>query len=178
MTSPRPATPSSAVGMPDRHADESGGPPTGGIARTLARFYAYVTQTREGVNGYEDQIQHERMPWYHQGYVGSNGNAWVDWTRSGPIRPSLHMLQQTVRRQQGSSATRNFDPHPVSTLGIQDQGHGMHTNPPQSKVGVNARRANRAQQTAARVNRLSPSIYSGQSYSQTTAIQGGGVRPR
>ena len=177
MTSPRPATPSSAEGMPDRHADASGGWAPGGVGREDPRFTAVPTRTRENANSLESQVQHERVPWLHTGYVGSHTTSWVDWDAT-PARPSLHMLQQTLRRQQGSSATRAFDPHPVATFGMQDQGHGMHTNPPQPKAGVNGKRAARQQQTGARVNRLSPQVYSGQSYSRVTLIQGAQGRPR
>lgn len=179
MTTPRAPTPSSAVGMPDRHADRSGGPPTGGRGRYIPRFDDVPTRTREEVNANDGQIMRGRVPWYDQDYLGSNHDSLVNWTDCGPVRPSLHMLQQTVRRMQGTSATRNYDPHPITTWGMQDQGHGMHTNPDMAKIDTNANFRQRQQQTAARVNRLSPQIYSGQSYSQTTVIQGTGVaRPR
>lgn len=173
MTTPRPPTPSSMDGMPDRHADKSGGPVPGGVGRFIPRFNDYVTLTREEVNGNDDLIQRDRVPWYDRDYLTSNHDSLVNWTDCGPIRPSLHMRQQTVTRMQGTSATRNFDPHPIVTLGMQDQGHGMHTNPPQPKAAANRNFRDRQQQQPARVNRLSPSVYTGQSYSQTTVVQGG-----
>lgn len=174
MTTPRAITPSSAEGMPDRHADNSGGPVFGGIGRTLGRFYDYITGTREMVNGNDENIQRDRTPWYDNDYMTSHHDTLVNWTDCGPVRPSLHMRQQTVTRMQGTSATRNFDPNPVvEGSGMQDQGHGMHTNPPLSKKAINANFRARQQQVPARVNRLSPAVYTGQSYSQTTSVQGG-----
>lgn len=173
MSSPRPVTPSSAVGMPDRPADASGGPVPGGRGRYIPRFDDVPTRTREDVNRNDTLVQHERIPYYDQDYLGSHHDSLVNWTDCGPVRPSLHMRQVTVRRLVGTSATRNFDPRPVAGFGSQDQGHGMHTNPVQPKTGVNKNFRSRAQQIPTRVNRLSPSVYSGQSYSRTTVVQGG-----
>jgi hypothetical protein len=173
MTTPRPPTPTSVVGSLDRHADQSGGSAPGGVGRFIPRFDDPVTLTREQVNGAEETIQHERIPVYDSNYMTSNHDTLVNWTDCGPIRPSLWMRNTTVNRQVGTSATRNFDPHPITTLGTQDQGHGMHTNPSQPKAAVNKNFRARQQQQPARVNRLSPSVRSGQSYSQTTTIQGG-----
>lgn len=173
MTTPRPVTPSSVVGMPDRHADESGGPPPPGVGRYITRFDDPVTLTREGCNGNDVGIQRDRTPWYDRDYSTSNHDALVNWVDCGPIRPSLHMRQQTVTRQQGTSATRNFDPHPIGSYGTQDQSHGMHTNPPLWKTASLKNFRDRQQQQPARVNRLSPAVYTGQSYSQTTVVQGG-----
>lgn len=176
MTTPRPVTPTSADGSIYRHADESGGPVPGGVGRFIPRWSDPVTQTREGVNGNEQSIQHERTPWYDVDYMTSNHDTLVNWTDSGPIRQSLHMRQVTINRQVGTSATRNFDPTPITQYGMQDQGHGMHTNPEQPKARQLANFRARQQQQPARVNRLSPSVYTGQSFSQTTVIQGSGRR--
>lgn len=177
MSTPRPITPSSVVGSIDRHADQAGGPPEPpGYGRYIPRFDDRVTLTREQANNNELTIQHERVPWYDQDYLTSNHDSLVNWTDCGPIRPSLHMRQVTINRQVGTSATRNFDPHPIMAWGTQDQGHGMHTNPAMSKVSTLKNFRARQQQQPARINRLSPAVYSGQSYSQTTVIQGGGSR--
>lgn len=177
MTTPRPVTPSSALGSIDRHADQAGGPPEPpGVGRFIPRWSATPTLTREQANPNEQTIQHERFPWYDRDYMTSHHDTLVNWTDCGPIRPALHMRQETVNRQVGTSATRNFDPHPISSFGIQDQGHGMHTNPPLTKIATNRNFRDRQQQQPARVNRLSPAVYTGQSFSQTTVIQGGGHR--
>jgi hypothetical protein len=176
MSTPRPVTPDSADGFIPRHAAGSGvgGPPSPpGVGRYIPRFSDEVTLTREGVNRNEQTIQHERFPWYDQDYMTSNHDTLVNWTDCGPIRPSLHNRQETINRQVGTSATRNFDPRPINSYGTQDQGHGFHTNPEPYKASTNRNFRNRQQQQPARINRLSPAVYTGQSYSQTTTIQGG-----
>ena len=175
MSTPRPVTPSSEVGAIDRHADRAGGPPKpDGVGRFIPRWSDVPTLTRENANPNEQSIQHERFPFYDQDYSTSNHDWLVNWPDCGPIRPSLHMRQVTVNRQVGTSATRNFDPHPVLSFGSADQGHGMHTNPEPTKISTNKNFRARQQQEPARINRLSPAVYTGQSYSQTTVIQGGG----
>lgn len=156
----------------NRLLDSRGGPAFGGQGLTIGHGLVDGL-TREGCNPNEAQVQHERTPSYHQTYLGSSHDWLVNWTDSGPVRPGLWMRQQTIRRLAGTDATRNFDPHPIGTFGTQDQGHGMHTNPPQPKTGVNKNFRGRTQQQPARINRLSPAVYTGQSYSQTTQIQGG-----
>lgn len=175
MTTPRPPRPSSARGMPDRHADQSGGPTyTGWGGRFIQRFMDYITLTREGVNANETLVQHERFPYYQQSYMGSHHDTLVNWTDSGPVRPTLHQRQVTVTCQQGTSNTRNLDPHPVVPgTGMADQGHGMHTNPERGKKAQNRNFRAKAQMTPAYINRLSPARNFGQSYSGTTTIQGG-----
>lgn len=178
LTSPRPITPTSVDGSLDRHADWSGGPVSpAGVGRFIPRWSDPVTLTREQANANEQTISHERMPWYHTGYIGSHHDTLVNWTDCGPVRAALHNRQVTINRQVGTSATRAFDPHPIRTYGTQDGTnggvvHGMHTNPEPYKSAVNANFRARQQQQPARVNRLSPAVYNGQSYSQTTVVQG------
>lgn len=178
LTSPRPVTPTSVDGSLDRPADWSGGPVSpAGVGRFIARWSWSPTLTREQANANEQSINHERFPWYHTGYIGSNHDSLVNWDDCGPVRPSLHNRQVTINRQVGSSNTRAQDPNPIRTYGTQDgtrggQIHGLHTNPAQSKYATNANFRARQQQQPARVNRLSPSVYTGQSYSQTTVVQG------
>lgn len=180
LTTPRPVTPNSADGALYRHADGAGGPPTpAGVGRFIPRWANYVTLTREDPNANEATVVHERTPWYDVDYMTSNHDSLVNWTDCGPIRQSLHMRQMTVNRQVGTSATRNFDPNPIATYGTQDgttggQIHGMHTNPSGYKPSQLRNFRDRQQQQPARVNRLSPALYTGQSYSQTTVIQGSG----
>jgi len=176
MTTERPVTPDSAYGYIPRHAAGSGigGPPAPpGVGHDIPRWSAYVTLTRERANPNEESIQHERFPFYDQDYIGSHHDTLVNWTDCGPIRPSLHMRQETINRQVGTSNTRNQDPWPITTYGIQDSGHGMHTTPEGYKQATNRNFRARQQQQPARINRLSPAVYTGQSYSQTTVVQGG-----
>ena len=178
LTTPRPVTPDSSDGALDRHADWSGGPPTpAGVGRYIPRWSYAPTLTREQANANEQTISHERFPWHHTGYIGSHHDTLVNWTDCGPIRPALHNRQVTINRQVGTSNTRAQDPNPIRTYGTQDgtrggQIHGLHTNPQQSKIATNANFRARQQQEPARVNRLSPAVYTGQSYSATTVIQG------
>ncbi len=176
MSTPRPASPNSAEPFVPRHAAGSGvgGPPSPpGVGRLIPRWSDPGPLTREQANPNEQSIQHERTPWYDQDYMTSNHDTLVNWTDCGPIRPSLHMRQETINRQVGTSATRNFDPRPIQAFGSQDQGHGMHTNPEAYKQSTNRNFRSKVQQQPARINRLSPGVYTGQSYSQTTVIQGG-----
>ena len=154
-----------------RKGDGIGGPPYGGQGHEITPGLV-DGRTRENANPNEALVQHERMPTYHQAYQGSSHEWRVAWTDSGPVRPALWMRQTTVRRQAGSDNTRNFDPHPITGWGTQDQGHGMHTNHPMPKTWVNKNFRGRVQQQPARINRLSPAVYTGQSYSQTTQVQG------
>jgi hypothetical protein len=128
----------------------------------------------DGANTWDRLVQHERMPWYHLPYAVGQADTLTDWTMSGPIRPSLNMRQATVRKLVGTDATRNYDPHPKPReAGTADQGHGMHTNPTLSARLTQARYRNTVQQQPARINRLAAARYAGQSYSQTTRVQGG-----
>lgn len=181
LTTPRPVTPTSVDGSLDRPADWSGGPVSpAGVGRFIPRWSNSVTLTREQANANEQSIDHERFPWYKQGYIGSHRDSLVNWTDCGPIRPSLNNRQVTINRQVGTSNTRAQDPNPIRTYGTQDGTrdgvtHGLHTNPQQAKYATNANFRARQQQQPARVNRLSPAVYTGQSFSQTTVVQGATV---
>src|SRR5438034_3335903 len=151
-----------------RHASPQGnspsGPADGGIGRTVPFG---VLREGDGANVWDRLTNHERMPWYDRDYGGSHHDSLVNWTDSGPIRPSLHMLQATVRKLVGTDNTRNYDPHPRERIGVQDQGHGMHSNPSGRSLTL-GRYRNTAQMRPTRINRLTSARYAGQSYSQTT----------
>jgi hypothetical protein len=146
-------------------------------------------------NALDATISRERMPWTHQGYY-CPPDFLVNWTEAGPIRPSLHMRNVTMRTMVGTTNTRAQDPVPAGP-GIQDGNgslpggirnlnsagyevptnvtpHGMHTHvrgkTPQSTTRYFAQSA---QMRPGRQNRLSNSRGQGQSYSQTTIHQGG-----
>lgn len=167
------------------HARHSGvGGSAGGPPRPAGMGHAIepgvidaMVREGPGINGgttINRLILRDRMPWYDRDYMVGNDNTLVDWTRSGPIRPSLHNRQMTLTKQVGTDGTRNFDPRPIRSYGMQDQGHGMHTNPEPTKKRTNARyRSGNPQMQPTRIGRLSSSVYTGQSYSQTTRIQGG-----
>jgi hypothetical protein len=160
-----------------RHAGAGGsgtGGADGGVGRAITPGLVDGTiREGAGANTWDRYTGHERMPWYDRDYMIGQDNTLVDWTRCGPVRPSLHMLQVTVRKLVGTDNTRNLDPHRTARgTGTQDQGHGMHTNPAPNRVRTNARYANTVQQQPARVDRLTSARYAGQSYSQTTRVQG------
>lgn len=130
-----------------------------GLETELARY--------PGTTG-DSAITRDRRPFYsHTEYVPPPVT-WVNWTAAGPQRAELHMRTVDLRRERGTSAGR-YPYVPSSPTG------GMHTMTPgvpsltqQRYVG-----AGLPQMRGARINRLAPARYSGQSYSQTTSVQGG-----
>lgn len=92
-------------------------------------------------------------------------DTWVDWTEAGPARPELHVRNSTWRPEVGASRSR-FPYVEGSPTG------GMHTMGPAGVARTVARYVETPQMSAARINRLSPGQYSGQTYSQTTRLQG------
>jgi|SRR5262245_868815 len=120
---------------------------------------------------YDAEIVRERRPWYSIDVRSPVGDSWVDWTAAGPPRPELHMRTTDWREEQGASKSRfPFDPN--SPTG------GRHTMV-HSGVKITTPRyvdSGNPQMRGARINRLSNARYAGQSYSQTTAVQGRAVR--
>jgi hypothetical protein len=158
-----------------RRGDGTGGVDARGHGREIIPgLVDGVIRESTGAYSRDKLILRDRMPTYMRDYMTGNANTLVDWTNCGYIRPSLRMRQATVRRQVGTDATRNFDPHPIVGFGTQDQGHGMHTNVAPYKRAANARHFGIPQMMPANVNRLTSARYSGQSYSQTTTVYGGG----
>lgn len=118
---------------------------------------------------FDGQVIRDRMPWYSVSVRSPVGDSWVDWTAAGPPRAELHMRTTEWREESGASRSR-YPYIPGSPTG------GMHT---MTKSGVDRtlpRYVETPQMTGARINRLSSSRYSGQSYSQGTAVQGRAVR--
>lgn len=123
-------------------------------------------------NGNDGGIVRDRRPFYSvsTGYV-PGGLSWVNWTEAGPQRAELHMRTTDLRQMRGNSHGR-YPFVPGSPTG------GMHTMTPSGPGGSRQTRerfvgAGLPQMRAARPDRLAPARYSGQSYSQTTSIQGG-----
>jgi|SRR5881394_420517 len=158
-----------------RRGDSRGGRDARGMGRDITPgLVDGVIREAAGAYSRDHLIERDRIPTYVRDYMVGNADTLVDWTRSGDIRPTLRMRQQTVRPMVGSDNTRNFDPHPIVGYGTQDQGHGMHTNPAPYKRATNARYGSGIpQMMPAHVNRLTSARYSGQSYSQTTRVVGG-----
>jgi hypothetical protein len=95
-----------------------------------------------------------------------------DWTHAGPARPTLWFERgQTLSPRSGVSRSRFFQ-NPAAP------GTGLHTqvdNDASGAFGSAGRYLNAdvPQMRARRQNRLSPAVYTGQSFSQTTTVQGG-----
>lgn len=125
--------------------------------------------TRYPGTEYDGGVRRDRMPWYNVGVRSPVGDSWVNWTEAGPPRAELHM-RTTEWRQETGYGSRRFPVVPGSPTG------GMHT---MVKSGVDRtlpRFVETPQMRGARINRLASSRYTGQSYSQTTAVQGSGNR--
>lgn len=157
-----------------RRGDARGGPPIGGHGHEITPGLV-DGQIRESAGAYarDRLIARDRIPVYMREYMVGNDNTLVDWTHSGPVRPSLWMRNHTVRRQVGTDNTRAEDPNLIRGYGSQSQKHGLHTNPAPSKRGTNLRHQQTEQMQPAGVSRLTVARYSGQSYSQTTRVAGG-----
>ena len=138
----------------------------------------------------DSQITRQQMPWFPSVHYTPPGDSWVNWTAAGPIRPELHMRDATYRLMQGNSSTRNLmnpGPGELETAPgyrsmpdgrIVQPTHavrvGLHTDPKRAALVTVQRYTNKnPRMTTARQDRLRSSQYTGQSYSQTTRVQGG-----
>lgn len=113
---------------------------------------------------YDSQLVRDRGPYYQADRIIPPGNNWVSWTAAGPQRPELHMRNVTFREMQGNTTSR----YPVANT----PSGGLHTMTPPGVAYTVPRYVTTPQMTGARVNRLLPGQYRGQTYSQTTQIQG------
>jgi hypothetical protein len=118
---------------------------------------------------YDTAVLRDKSPFYHAETRANVGDGWVNWTAAGPPRAELHMRTSTYRVEQGGT---RYPFIPTSPTG------GRHTMVPSATTYTTPRYvdAGLPQMTAARINRLSAARYSGQSYSQTTAVQGRSIR--
>lgn len=91
---------------------------------------------------------------------------WISWTQAGPTRPELGMRNATLREMGGNTRSR----YPV-VPGAPTT--GMHTMTPSAASRNVPRYQDTAQMVPGRYDRLRASQYSGQTFSQTTRIQGG-----
>lgn len=145
------------------------GPSAGGVdyavGRTLARGIDDELD-RVTTGSLDKGVMWDRTPWMHREERSPVGDGWVNWTEAGPVRPELHMRNMTYRRMAGNDKGR-FPYIPGSPTG------GMHTMVRPAVAGTVARYQDMPQMRGARVDRLSPARYSGQTYSQVTQLQGG-----
>ncbi len=149
---------------------ESGGGYDVAVPRTLAPGLETELPRYPGTV-YDTEIIRERVPFYSAEVRSPVGNSWVDWTAAGPPRAELHMRTTQYRTEQGASTSR-YPYIPGSPTG------GRHTMTPHGVQMTTPRYVDSGnpQMQSARINRLSSARYSGQSYSQTTAVQGRSVR--
>jgi hypothetical protein len=174
------------------------GPTAGGTApvhrgRSVAALE--MVTARAPAQTFDGGLHREHMPWFKRPAMTPPGQGgYVDWTGAGPIRASLHMRDVTINRAQGTDNTRAQDPVPTG-YGIQsgtgesmrrqlgpDYGrpevpinttpHGLHSRSVKKRLTGIRRSQLTPQMQPARQNRLRPSPYVGQSFSQTTTVQG------
>lgn len=173
---------------PVRRRNSTGGETPEFIRRTLAAGMDSESARYPGTVN-DTGIRRQQMPWYANAFYTPAGNSWVNWTAAGPIRPELHMRDATYRLMEGNSATRNLqNPGPgerVTAPGYRSTQDGriiqptttirvgLHTDPKRSARITVERYTNRnPRMTTARQDRLRSGQYTGQSYSQTTRVQG------
>lgn len=132
--------------------------PAPGVADQQARYSPETGDTL---------ISRDYTPWYPNPQAIKGGIGRASWYDAGPARPELAQRNVTVNPRVGNSRAR-FMQNPLAP------GTGLHTNPQHAAVGTIARFVDPKTQrmSTARQNRLLPSRYDGQSYSQTTRIQG------
>lgn len=119
---------------------------------------------------YDDEILRDRGPFFQRPRFIPPADNWVSWTKAGPARPELHMRNATLRDMVGNSASR----YPV----VDTPSTGMHTMGPAGVARTFPRFQQTPQMTGTRQFRLLPGQYSGQTYSQTTQVQGTTARRR
>lgn len=150
-----------------RRRNSWGGPPPAPRPRTLAPGLDTELARYPGTLN-DVGIAYHRLPTYEFETTtsGRSNPSWVDWTSAGPIRAELRMVNSSLRRQSGTSNTRSMvDPN--------NWQRGLHTNPTPGVVVTAGRYQETQQMIPARQYRLRSGQYTGQSFSETTKIQGG-----
>lgn len=145
------------------------GPSSGGYDFTVGRTLAPGIddeRDRTPPGALDRGVMWDRTPWMHREERSPVGDGWVNWTAAGPVRAELHMRNMTYRREAGSDHGR-FPYVPGSPTG------GMHTMYPGAVRRTVPRYQDTPQMRGARTDRLSPARYTGQTFSQTTEMQGG-----
>jgi hypothetical protein len=148
------------------------GTASGGVDRASPRTLAHGlvdNNTRDPETRNDVPIRRARMPFFRVARVIPPGDSFVNWTAAGPARPELHMRNASLRTMVGNTASR----YPV-VPGTPTS--GMHTMTPPGVARTMGRYATTPQIVPGRFNRLSPGQNSGQTYSQTTRLQGNAYR--
>lgn len=126
-----------------------------GLETELARYPGTVN---------DDLIVRDRGPYYQRPRFTPPPVTWISWTQAGPLRPELGMRDSSYRRMVGNTRSR----FPV----VDSPTTGMHTMVTPGVARTVRRFVATPQMVPARADRLSPGQYSGQTYSQTTRLQG------
>jgi hypothetical protein len=128
-------------------------------------------RAHEGPPSNDALIRRDGLPQYLVQNYQRAGAQVNNWTAAGPARPTLWSERgQTLTPRRGVTQSRWFQ-NPAAP------GTGLHTavnNDASGAIGSAGRYtdADVPQMRARRQNRLSPAVYSGQSFSQTTKLQG------
>lgn len=120
---------------------------------------------------FDQGITRDRGAFFAQPRYMPPAQSWVNWTEAGPLRPELHGRNASLRTMQGNTDSR----YPT----VNSPTGGLHTMVPSGPAGSDqtpGRYRAVPQMRYARTDRLASGQYRGQSFSQTTAVQGG--RPR
>lgn len=122
---------------------------------------------RDPRNLNDSQIRRDHSAWAPTDRLYGFGDPLVNWTACGPPRQEIHSRIVNFRIMAGTSATR-YIPNPY------DPTVGLHSRTAPSKRG-NVQRIEGKQATMrpGRQDRLTRATYTGQSYSETTKMQGG-----
>lgn len=173
---------------PVRRRNSGGGEPRQLLRRTLAAGMDSESARFPGTVN-DNLIRRQQQAWYPMDTYTPAGNSWVSWTDAGPCRPELHMRDASYRLMQGNSRTRQLlNPGPgltVTAPGYRSTQDGriiqpttqvrvgLHTDPKRTaRITVERYTNKNPRMTTARQDRLRSGQYTGQSYSQTTRVQG------
>lgn len=137
--------------------------------------YAGVgNETERYPGGWSDgNLNQEHTPFTAaQSYVAP-GRGYNDWTSCGPSLngPGMWMRDVVVNRRVGTDNTSYLQNPELKGTGLVSQAYGNTTYQGQMAQQL-ARYQAQPNMTVRRQNRLSPARYQGQSYSQTTQMQG------
>lgn len=173
---------------PVRRRNSTGGETKQLIRRTLAAGMDSESTRHPGTVN-DTGITRQQQPWYPMDTYTPAGDSWVNWTAAGPVRPELHMRDTSYRLMQGNSQTRQLlypgqgpkviapgyrtTPdgqiiQPTTTTRV-----GLHTDPKRAaRITVERYTNGNPRMRQPRQDRLRSGQYTGQSYSQTTRVQG------
>lgn len=119
-------------------------------------------EARYDATASDRRIHRDRWPFFKAERAVPPGNGWVDWTRSGPRRPTLHMSQASWRIQAGTDNSR-FPTADTPT-------GGLHSTTKQAAARTARRFQVTPQMTSTGMDRLFPGAFNGATFSQITQV--------